>query len=53
MAGGSLRCRRPQALAYGPTNDETMAKVQALNLRVLAERPEHGEQVLRTLQELE
>jgi predicted RNase H-like HicB family nuclease len=30
-------------LAYGRTRDETMAKAQALALRVLAEQLEHGE----------
>ena len=33
----------PGALAYGSTSDEATAKVQALALRVLAERLEHGE----------
>jgi predicted RNase H-like HicB family nuclease len=35
----------PGALAYGQTADEAMAKVQALALRVLADRLEHGETV--------
>jgi predicted RNase H-like HicB family nuclease len=30
-------------LAYGATRDEAMAKAEALALRVLAERLEHGE----------
>jgi predicted RNase H-like HicB family nuclease len=30
-------------LAYGATREEAMAKAQALALRVLAERLEHGE----------
>lgn len=30
-------------LAYGSTRDEAQAKVQALALRVVAERLEHGE----------
>lgn len=33
----------PGALAYGATADEAMAKAEALALRVLAERLEHGE----------
>lgn len=33
----------PGALAYGNTQDEAMAKAEALALRVLAERLEHGE----------
>ena len=33
----------PGALVYGSTSDEAIAKVQALALRVLAERLEHGE----------
>ncbi len=32
-------------LAYGATREEAIAKVQALALRVLAERLEHGESV--------
>jgi predicted RNase H-like HicB family nuclease len=31
------------ALAYGQTRDEALARVEALALRVLAERLEHGE----------
>ena len=30
-------------MAYGPTRDEALAKAEALALRVLAERLEHGE----------
>jgi len=30
-------------MAYGETRDEAIARVQALALRVLAERLEHGE----------
>ena len=30
-------------LAYGQTSDEALAKAQALALRVLADRLEHGE----------
>jgi predicted RNase H-like HicB family nuclease len=33
----------PGALAYGATRDAAMAKAEALVLRVLAERQEHGE----------
>lgn len=33
----------PGALAYGQTDDEAIAKAQALALRVLADRLEHGE----------
>ena len=33
----------PGVMAYGPTQEEAMSKVQALALRVLAERIEHGE----------
>ncbi|MDB4324772.1 type II toxin-antitoxin system HicB family antitoxin [bacterium] len=33
----------PGVMAYGVTADEAKAKVQALALRVVAERLEHGE----------
>ena len=33
----------PGALVYGSTTQEAIAKVQALALRALAERLEHGE----------
>lgn len=33
----------PGVLAYGATSDEARAKVQALALRVVADRLEHGE----------
>ena len=33
----------PGVLAYGATQDEAQARVQALALRVVAERLEHGE----------
>ena len=33
----------PGVLAYGQTNEEATAKAQALALRVVAERLEHGE----------
>jgi predicted RNase H-like HicB family nuclease len=32
-------------LTYGQTPEEAMSKVQALGLRVLADRIEHGEEV--------
>ena len=35
----------PGVLAYGSTRDEAIRKAQALSLRVLAERLEHGEQL--------
>ena len=33
----------PGVLAYGQTQEEALSKVQALALRVIAERLEHGE----------
>jgi predicted RNase H-like HicB family nuclease len=33
----------PGALAYGKTRQEAMARVEALGLRVVADRIEHGE----------
>ena len=33
----------PGVLAYGKTREDAMIKVQALSLRVLADRIEHGE----------
>ena len=33
----------PGAMAYGSTREEAVARVEALALRVLAERIEHGE----------
>ena len=33
----------PGVLAYGQTQNEAMSKAEALGLRVLAERLEHGE----------
>jgi predicted RNase H-like HicB family nuclease len=33
----------PGVLAYGRTSDEAIAKAQALALRVLADRLEHGD----------
>ena len=35
----------PGTLAYGKTRKEAIARVQALALRVLADRLEHGEKV--------
>jgi predicted RNase H-like HicB family nuclease len=35
----------PGVLAYGPTRDEALARAEALALRVLADRLEHGETV--------
>jgi predicted RNase H-like HicB family nuclease len=35
----------PGVLIYGATPAEAIARVQALGLRVLADRVEHGEQV--------
>jgi predicted RNase H-like HicB family nuclease len=35
----------PGVLAYGATQAEAIARVQALGLRVLADRVEHGENV--------
>jgi len=35
----------PGVLAYGATRDEAIARVQALALRVIAERLEHAAQV--------
>ena len=37
----------PGALVYGSTPGEAVAKVQALALRVLAERLEHGDTIQR------
>ena len=39
----------PGVLAYGTTQTDAMTKVQALALRVLAERLEHGEAVSELL----
>ncbi len=35
----------PGVLAYGTTRDQAITRVQALALRVLADRLEHGESV--------
>ena len=40
----------PGALAYGATRDAAMAKAEALALRVLAERLEHGEAAPMSIQ---
>jgi len=37
----------PGALAYGPTRQEAIERVQSLSLRVLADRLDHGEPVPR------
>lgn len=34
---------QPGVMAYGPTSEEARARVQALALRVVADRLEHGE----------
>jgi predicted RNase H-like HicB family nuclease len=34
----------PGVLAYGPTRTEAVARAQALALRIIADRLEHGEQ---------
>ncbi len=39
----------PGVLAYGSSADEAMAKAEALALRVLAERLEHGESRAHTI----
>lgn len=39
----------PGVLAYGATEQEAIARVQALALRVLADRLEHGESTLNLL----
>jgi predicted RNase H-like HicB family nuclease len=40
----------PGALAYGATEDRALAAVEALALRVLADRLEHGETAPRPLE---
>jgi predicted RNase H-like HicB family nuclease len=35
----------PGAMAYGKTRDEAVARAEALVLRILADRLEHGESV--------
>jgi predicted RNase H-like HicB family nuclease len=39
----------PGVLAYGASRDEAMAKAEALALRVMAERLDHGEAKAATL----
>jgi predicted RNase H-like HicB family nuclease len=38
----------PGVMLYGQTRDEAIARVQALSLRVLADRLEHGESAKNT-----
>lgn len=38
----------PGVMAYGPTRKEAIARVQALSMRVLADRLEHDESVPRS-----
>jgi len=40
----------PGVMAYGPTRSDAVAKVEALALRVLAERIEHGETIAEPLE---
>ena len=40
----------PGALAYGASRDESVSKVKALALRVLADRLEHGEAIPELIQ---
>jgi len=35
----------PGVMVYGDTRDEAIAKVEALALRIIAERLDHGEQI--------
>jgi predicted RNase H-like HicB family nuclease len=39
-------CEMPGVMVYGQTRDEAVAKAKALAFRVLAERLEHGEEIL-------
>ncbi|MBI1765647.1 MAG: type II toxin-antitoxin system HicB family antitoxin [Acidobacteria bacterium] len=39
----------PGVLVYGQSSDEALARVQALALRVLADRLEHGERIPQML----
>ncbi len=39
----------PGVLAYGQTREEAIARAEALALRVLADRLEHGEEVPDTM----
>ena len=45
MGAASLRSQNCPELVYGQTRAEAIARVQALALRVLADRLEHGETV--------
>jgi predicted RNase H-like HicB family nuclease len=38
----------PGVMTYGPSREEAVRKAQALSLRVLAERLEHGESLPQT-----
>ena len=42
----------PGAMAYGDNSEEAVQNVQALGLRVLADRIEHGEAVPEAVMEL-
>lgn len=39
----------PAALAYGKTREEAISKVEALALRVIADRIDHGESILNSI----
>ncbi len=43
-------CELPGVLAYGHTRDDAIAHAQALALRVLADRLEHGEAIATWMQ---
>ena len=43
MAGGWPKCPPSLVMCYGTDRDEAVARVQALALRVIAERLDHGE----------
>jgi predicted RNase H-like HicB family nuclease len=38
-------CELPGAMAYGKTREDAISKVEALALRVLADRLENGEEI--------
>jgi len=42
----------PGTMAYGETGEESLSNVQALGLRVLADRIEHGEEVPEGVMEI-
>jgi len=42
----------PGTMAYGETGEEALSNVQALGLRVLADRIEHGEEVPEGVMEI-